>query len=636
MNREGITGPRNRPWIDATIGGNPVAATGILNNELYVGVLAWNRQRFIKNPETGTRISRVNPQSAWIRTEVAHLRIVDDALWQAVRERQRGISALYCPNHANTREERAKRLHLTNRPVTLLSGLLVCGCCGGRISMVMTDRYACRNHLRKGICDNGRTIRRDEIEARVLAGLKEKLVSSEAVTEAVRAYAKETNRLNRDRRAQAETDRKALAKIDRAIAGIMAAIEDGLYQPSMKARMNELERDKADILNRLAEAPTDIPDVHPNIANVYRGNVARFTEALNDPEGGRQVAEALRSLIGEIVLTPGPKRGEVHAELRGELMGILAFATDQKPRQNIRFMPPVASCACSIQRDRGCVHLPQAVCRGDGQSYPVIVRTFADTASDQREPVGAKRIAQRGFQGRPILGPYADAAERFGQRFEIRGAELDRQIGQLHAALFQFDQRQLFVDEDDDRDRQLQIPQGRQFAEKHFQPGIADRGDHGALRFGQFAADGDRHGAAHGAKRRGLKKPARPVGLECLADKDAVGAAVGGDDRVARQGLAQFIDDCGRTPGLAEAPFGFQKRAGLSWRTILPDRFCGKAVRQGRQTGGDVADEIEAGLMHMVPVGFQGDLDDPNRIRPWIAPADAHFNGIVAGQDNAV
>ncbi|WP_404924982.1 hypothetical protein [Mesorhizobium sp. ORM16] len=31
-------------------------------------------------------------------------------------------------------------------------------------------------------------------------------------------------------------------------------------------------------------------------------------------------------MIGEIVLTPGDKRGEVHAELRGELFGILEFA----------------------------------------------------------------------------------------------------------------------------------------------------------------------------------------------------------------------------------------------------------------------------------------------------------------------
>lgn len=35
---------------------------------------------------------------------------------------------------------------------------------------------------------------------------------------------------------------------------------------------------------------------------------------------------AIRSLIGEVVLTPGEKRGEVHATLRGELMSILDFA----------------------------------------------------------------------------------------------------------------------------------------------------------------------------------------------------------------------------------------------------------------------------------------------------------------------
>jgi hypothetical protein len=125
----------------------------------------------------------------------------------------------------------------------------------------------------------------------------------------------------------------------------MAAIEDGLYQPSMKARMAEPERVKAEIIARMVQAPADVPDVHPNIANVYRRNVERFTEALNDPDGGREAAETLRSLIGEIVLTPGPKRGEVYAELRGELMGILAFATEQKNSRSVRIMPPVASCA---------------------------------------------------------------------------------------------------------------------------------------------------------------------------------------------------------------------------------------------------------------------------------------------------
>ncbi|MIL10256.1 recombinase family protein, partial [Salmonella enterica subsp. enterica] len=187
--------------------------------------------------------------------------------------------------------------------------------------------YGCLNYRRRGICENNRTIARQRIEARVLSGLKERLVSTEAVAEAVRAYAEEINRLNRERRGQAESDARALARIEKAIAGIMAAIEDGMYQPSMKDRMDELERQKTEIVVRLAHPPVDIPDIHPNIANAYRLRTERLAEALDDPDGGRQAAEALRSLIGEIVLMPGAKRGEVHAELRGELLGILEFAT---------------------------------------------------------------------------------------------------------------------------------------------------------------------------------------------------------------------------------------------------------------------------------------------------------------------
>ena len=108
-------------------------------------------------------------------------------------------------------------------------------------------------------------------------------MSAEAVEEAVRAYVEEINRLNHQRRGQHEADRRALAKIERAIAGIISAIEDGMYQPSMKARMDELERQKAEITARMAEAPADMPDVHPNVAENYRRNVTRSAEALERP-----------------------------------------------------------------------------------------------------------------------------------------------------------------------------------------------------------------------------------------------------------------------------------------------------------------------------------------------------------------
>lgn len=343
LNREGVPGPLGRAWGDTSIRGHVSRGTGIVNNELYAGVLVWNRLHFVKDPSTGKRVSRPNPESEWVRTGVPHLRIVDDKLWQAVRARQKEISALFGPNPANTREGRARRLHRTNRPVSLLAGLLICGCCGGRIGIITPNRYGCLAHHRCGTCDNGHTITRDKLEARVLAGLKDRLVSSEAVSVAVRAYAEEMNRLNHDRRAQAEGNRRALQKIEKAVAGIMSAIEDGFYQPSMKARMEDLERQKAEIVARLSQAPADIPDVHPNLANVYRLRIDRFTDALDDPDGGRQAAEALRSLIGQIVLTPGEKRGEVNAELRGELFGILNFVKDEQNQCGAGFMLPVAA-----------------------------------------------------------------------------------------------------------------------------------------------------------------------------------------------------------------------------------------------------------------------------------------------------
>ena len=160
---------------------------------------------------------------------------------------------LFAATTIGVREARAKRFNMARRPVFLLSGLLTCGCCQGKYGIIMNDRFGCLNHHRRGTCGNSRTIRRPVIEQRVLSGLTERLVSAEAVAEAVRAYHEEMNRQNHERRAQTDADRHALPKIERAINGIMAAIEDGMYQPAMKARMAELEQQKAEIEARLRD-----------------------------------------------------------------------------------------------------------------------------------------------------------------------------------------------------------------------------------------------------------------------------------------------------------------------------------------------------------------------------------------------
>ena len=48
LNKEQISGPRGEGWGPSTTNGNPERGTGILNNELYIGRLVWNRLRYVK------------------------------------------------------------------------------------------------------------------------------------------------------------------------------------------------------------------------------------------------------------------------------------------------------------------------------------------------------------------------------------------------------------------------------------------------------------------------------------------------------------------------------------------------------------------------------------------------------------
>ena len=280
----------------------------------------------MKNPETGRRVARINPPEDWIAAPVPELRIVDDGLWRAAKVRQREIAGKYATAIAATRQAHANRMHATHRPRYLLSGLLECGVCGGPYAMRGQDRYCCSNHVMTGACANGRGIRRVEIEGRVMAGLKDEPMAPEAAAEAMQAYAEETNRINRARRASGAADRKELADIGKKIRTMIAAIEEGGYVRGMSDRLRELEARQDELNERLAAGPADLPDIHPHIAVVYRRKVERLAGALADPRDRDEAADAIRGLIERIVLTPGEKRGEMHAALHGDLGTILEWA----------------------------------------------------------------------------------------------------------------------------------------------------------------------------------------------------------------------------------------------------------------------------------------------------------------------
>jgi site-specific DNA recombinase len=183
---EGVPGPRGRPWGDTTIRGHALRGTGVLHNELYVGRLVWNRQRYVKDPGgTGRRLARLNPASGWLITDVPDLRIVDQDLWQQVQARLTHIRQ--SPMVANSR---ATEFWTRRRARHLLTGRAFCGCCGGTLSAVGKDYLACRS-ARQGMCTNTRSFRRPLLESLILDGLKSRLMAPELVKEFITEFHRE-------------------------------------------------------------------------------------------------------------------------------------------------------------------------------------------------------------------------------------------------------------------------------------------------------------------------------------------------------------------------------------------------------------------------------------------------------------
>lgn len=83
LNKRRVPGPRGGVWNASTINGSRTRRNGILQNDLYAGQIIWNRQSFIKDPETGKRISRPNPRDQWMHANAEHLRIIDAKTWGA-------------------------------------------------------------------------------------------------------------------------------------------------------------------------------------------------------------------------------------------------------------------------------------------------------------------------------------------------------------------------------------------------------------------------------------------------------------------------------------------------------------------------------------------------------------------------
>jgi site-specific DNA recombinase len=319
LNRENIAGPFGGAWSPSTIYGNAKRGTGILNNELYVGRLVWNRLRYVKNPDTGKRVSRLNPTSEWMSRDVPQLRIVSDDIWTAAKSRQQ---------HTRHAVKTAGAIGVAKRPQYLFSGLTKCGVCGAGFIMMGKHRLGCFGARDQGRCDNHLTIRRDEVEARVLSALQDKLLRQDLFEEFCDEFTREMNRLRMEHRAGLSAAEREIERIEARRKKLVESIMEGVPASEVKDELNANAARREELKAKLAAADAPPTLLHPEMTGLYRQKVTALAEALEHPETRTEASEALRGLIDAIVLTPN--QGELQIELKGNLAAMLGAAKNAK------------------------------------------------------------------------------------------------------------------------------------------------------------------------------------------------------------------------------------------------------------------------------------------------------------------
>ena len=320
LNAEGVSGPHGRAWCDTMIRGHRLRGCGILHNEVYIGRLIWNRQSFVKDPATGRRVPRYNPETEWIVQEVPELRIVEQALWAKTHAR---LDEIYVS--ASVAKARSSEFWKRRRAKHLLTGLVFCSDCGSLYAAAGRHYLACSAARRQGTCVSRGGIPRQVLEDLVLDALKRHLLAPEYVQEFVDAFHAEVNRQRRDAEIAAGVKRKEFDEVQRRLDGLIDAIADGLRAPGLQTRLDELERRKFDLQRELEATPPTAPRFHPRLSEVYRDKVAQLHVALAEPQDREEAIGILRGLIEKISVRPTGHGRSFEVELVGQIANMVAL-----------------------------------------------------------------------------------------------------------------------------------------------------------------------------------------------------------------------------------------------------------------------------------------------------------------------
>lgn len=270
---------RDGRWLVSTM-------HSILHNEMYTGRVVWNRSQWVKDPDNGKRQRRLRPESEWVVHERPELALVDAPVWESAQRRL--AARADCGGGKG------------GAPKYLLSGLLECGVCNAKMTVIggKGQRYGCSSSKFGGeyACTNGLTVPRSLAEELILAPVLADLLSPAAVEHAVRAM-----------RAAVREEVQAvpigeLTRIDDEAGELRALMADGKLDArrgEMLLAALEAERQALVRVRHNQAAPPSTAE----LAILYRETAQAWRERIR----GADIAaarETLKGLVGTVRLHP--------------------------------------------------------------------------------------------------------------------------------------------------------------------------------------------------------------------------------------------------------------------------------------------------------------------------------------------
>lgn len=310
----------SKPKKSAKPGWYPELVRRILSNTKYIGAWVWARTKTIRDSK-GRKKQVPVPEDEQVKVDRPDLEIIDPSLWHAVQARLRQVKATY--GYKPGQKRRGPRVHHTELyPGSILGGLLYCGECGARLHRQSGKPrwyFGCPNHRKKGEC--GMRYRAPEAltEKALLDFLVERL--SRAPGWIDRAYERVRREVHRSRAEIPEhldANKRRLAATEKAIANLLAAVEQGEGQAkaiagrimALEAEADGIRENISTVEERLARQ-TELPT-----RSWVQSALAQLGDVLKD--SGPEVPLLLRRLLGKVfvheIRPPGKRKGygELH------------------------------------------------------------------------------------------------------------------------------------------------------------------------------------------------------------------------------------------------------------------------------------------------------------------------------------